>query len=75
MVARGFALEDPFQALALDRLIAEDRSAVLEGVPLLPGALPRRYFESADIVWMTLAVGVCISEFFVGSYRKLIKFY
>ncbi|MDD5617616.1 MAG: 2,3-bisphosphoglycerate-independent phosphoglycerate mutase, partial [Candidatus Omnitrophica bacterium] len=41
---------------ALDRLIKEGTSAVIEGVPLVPGLLPDRYFEDANIIWIVSSV-------------------
>jgi 2-phosphoglycerate kinase len=40
----------------LDRLQATDNSAVIEGVPLVPGFLPERYFERLNIVWVVTSI-------------------
>ena len=42
----------------IDRLVKENISAVIDGVALIPGTLPESYFETANIVWITL----CVSE-------------
>ncbi len=40
----------------IDRLVRENISAVIDGVALIPGTLPESYFETANIVWITLRV-------------------
>lgn len=40
----------------LDRLLMTDNSAVIEGVPLVPGFLPEHYFERLNIVWVVTTV-------------------
>ncbi len=40
----------------IDRLVKENISAVIDGVALIPGTLPEIYFETANIVWLTIAV-------------------
>lgn len=42
----------------IDRLVKENISAVIDGVALIPGTLPARYFETANIVWLI----VCVSD-------------
>ncbi len=42
----------------IGRLIKENISAVIDGVALIPGTLPERYFEQANIVWMV----ICLSD-------------
>jgi 2-phosphoglycerate kinase len=39
---------------AMDRLITENQSAVIEGPAVLPGALPARYFRLANVVQVVL---------------------
>ncbi len=41
---------------SIDRLVKENISAVIDGVALIPGTLPERYFESANIVWLIVSV-------------------
>ena len=41
----------------INRLIKENISAVIDGVALIPGALPEEYFEKANIVWIVAGVG------------------
>ncbi|MGA1873699.1 MAG: hypothetical protein ACMUHY_08505 [Thermoplasmatota archaeon] len=41
---------------AIDNLIQGGTSAVIEGVPLVPGTLPDRFFEEANIVWMVACI-------------------
>jgi 2-phosphoglycerate kinase len=40
----------------LDRLLATDNSAVIEGVPLIPGFLPEHYFARLNIVWVVTTI-------------------
>ncbi|MFW3145843.1 MAG: hypothetical protein ACMUIE_03425, partial [Thermoplasmatota archaeon] len=40
----------------IEGLISKNRSAVIEGVPLVPGTIPVKYFEAANIVWMISTV-------------------
>ncbi|VAX35171.1 hypothetical protein MNBD_UNCLBAC01-937 [hydrothermal vent metagenome] len=40
----------------LDQLIKDNKSAIIEGVPLIPGLLPEEYFERANIVWMVSSI-------------------
>ncbi len=41
----------------IERLVKENISAVIDGVALIPGTLPAIYFETANIVWLTICVG------------------
>lgn len=40
----------------IDRLIKENISAVIDGVALIPGTLPEKYYERANIVWITVSL-------------------
>ena len=41
---------------AISRLIKENTSAIIEGVPLIPGLLPEEFFRDANIVQMVISV-------------------
>jgi len=42
---------------SIDRLIKENVSAVIDGVALIPGTLPEKYYEKANIVWIITSIG------------------
>lgn len=48
---------------ACQRLIKEGSSAIIEGVPLIPGLLPETYFEGANIVWIVLTVQDAVEHY------------
>ncbi|MGA1794202.1 MAG: hypothetical protein ACMUHM_09640, partial [Thermoplasmatota archaeon] len=43
-------------AAVVDKLLENGTSAVIEGVPLVPGLLPESFFETANIVWMVTCI-------------------
>lgn len=45
------------------RLIKEGSSAIIEGVPLIPGLLPETFFEGANIVWIVLTVQDAVEHY------------
>lgn len=45
------------------RLIKEGSSAIIEGVPLIPGLLSETFFEGANIVWIVLTVQDAVEHY------------
>jgi 2-phosphoglycerate kinase len=48
---------------ACRRLIKEGSSAIIEGVPLIPGLLSETFFEGANIVWIVLTVQDAVEHY------------